>query len=138
MDPPLRETMLVKGDVDAITGFLLHQPAQPGGTWRQGQDLSVQLYPQYGVKLYGNAIIAGEDFLKKNPEAVKAFLRAFSKGTKAVIADPQAAVAMVKARDGIIDEKLDVRRLSWPSIRRCPRPTHGRGVRRCQGHLACL
>ena len=68
-------------------------------------------YPQYGVKLYGNVIIAGEDFLKKNPEAVKAFLRAFTKGTKDVIADPKAGIATVKARDGIINEELELRRL---------------------------
>ena len=68
-------------------------------------------YPSHGVKLYGNAIIAGEDFLKKNPEAVKAFLRAFTKGMKDVIADPKASVATVKARDGIINDELELRRL---------------------------
>ncbi len=68
-------------------------------------------YPQYGVKLYGNAIIAGEEFLKKNPEAVKRFLKAFSKGMKDVIADPNAAVLTVKERDGIVNEELELRRL---------------------------
>ena len=52
-----------------------------------------------------------EEFLKKNPEAVKAFLRAFTKGMKDVIADPKAAIATVKARDGIINEELELRRL---------------------------
>lgn len=68
-------------------------------------------YPQHGVKLYGNAIIAGEEFLKKNPEAVKAFLRAFTRGMRDVIADPAAGIATVKARDGIINEALELRRL---------------------------
>ena len=35
MDPPLRETMLARGDIDAITGFSLHLAAQPGGARRQ-------------------------------------------------------------------------------------------------------
>jgi NitT/TauT family transport system substrate-binding protein len=34
---------------------------------------------------------------------VKAFLAAFAKGAKDVIADPAAAIADVKARDGIIN-----------------------------------
>ena len=68
-------------------------------------------YPSHGVKMYGNAIIVSEQFLAKNPEAVKAFLRAFTKGTKDVIADPKAAIATVKARDGIINEELELRRL---------------------------
>jgi NitT/TauT family transport system substrate-binding protein len=69
-------------------------------------------YPQYGVKLYGNAIIVGEEFLKKNPDAVKRFLKAFTKGMKDVIADPKAGIATVKARDGIINEALELRRLN--------------------------
>ena len=68
-------------------------------------------YPSFGVKLYGNAIIVSEQFLAKNPEAVKAFLRAFTKGTKDVIADPKAAIATLKARDGLVSEDLELRRL---------------------------
>ena len=68
-------------------------------------------YPAYGVKLYGNVIIAGEEFLKKNPEAVKAFLRAFTKGAKEVIANPKAAIAVIKERDGIINADLEEKRL---------------------------
>ena len=63
------------------------------------------------MKLYGNAVIVGQEFLKKNPEAVKAFLRAFTKGMKDVIADPKAAIATVKERDGIINDALELRRL---------------------------
>ena len=46
-------------------------------------------YANYGVKLYGNAIIASPKFLKENPAAVKAF----------------------KARDGIVNVELETRRL---------------------------
>jgi len=42
---------------------------------------------------------------------VKAFLRAFTKGMRDVIADPKAGIATVKARDGIIDVALEERRL---------------------------
>ena len=63
------------------------------------------------MKLYGNAIIVGEEFLKKNPEAVKAFLRAFSAGMKDVVGDLKGSIATVKARDGIINEELETRRL---------------------------
>ena len=111
MDPTLRETMLVKGDVDAITGFYFTSLLNLEARGVKADEVAVQLYPQHGVKLYGNAIIVGEDFLKKNPEAVKAFLRAFAQGAKAVIADPKAAIATVKARDGIVNAELEERRL---------------------------
>jgi NitT/TauT family transport system substrate-binding protein len=111
MDPPLRETMLVRGDIDAITGFSFTSLLNLEARGVKAEDVVVLPYPQYGVKLYGNAIIVGEEFLKKNPDAVKAFLRAFTKGMKDVIADPKAAVATVKERDGIINADLELRRL---------------------------
>ena len=111
MDPPLRETMLARGDVDAITGFSFTSILNLEARGVKTDDIVVLPYPQYGVKLYGNVIIAGEDFLKKNPEAVKRFLKAFSKGMKDVVADPKAGIATVKARDGIINEALELRRL---------------------------
>jgi NitT/TauT family transport system substrate-binding protein len=111
MDPPLRETMLVRGDVDAITGFSFTSLLNIEARGVKAEDVVILPYPNYGVKLYGNAIIVGEDFMKKNPEAVKAFLRAFTKGMRDVIADPKASIATVKARDGIIDVALEERRL---------------------------
>lgn len=111
MDPPLRETMLARGDVDAITGFSFTSLLSLEARGVKADEVVVLPYPQHGVKLYGNAVIVGEEFLKKNPEAVKAFLRAFTKGVKDVIADPKAGIATVKARDGIINEELELRRL---------------------------
>ena len=111
MDPPLRETMLVRGEVDAITGFSFTSLLNIEARGVKADDVVILPYPSHGVKLYGNAVIVGEDFLKKNPEAVKAFLRAFTKGMRDVIADPKAGIATVKARDGIIDVALEERRL---------------------------
>lgn len=111
MDPTLRETMLVRGDVDAITGFSFTSLLNIEARGVKADDVVILPYPSYGVKLYGNAIIVSEAFLQKNPEAVKGFLRAFTKGVKDVIADPKAAVATLKARDGLVNEELELRRL---------------------------
>jgi NitT/TauT family transport system substrate-binding protein len=111
MDPPLRETMLVRGDVDAITGFAFTSLLNLEARGVKRDDIVLIPYQDHGVRLYGNAVIASEEFLKKNPEAVKAFLRAFTRGVKDLIADPKGAVATVKARDGIINEDLELKRL---------------------------
>ena len=111
MDPPLRETMLVRGDVDAITGFTFTSLLNLEARGVKAEDVVVLAYPDYGVKLYGNAIIASPKILKENPAAVKAFLSAFAKGVKAVISDQAGAIETVKARDGIINVPLEQRRL---------------------------
>jgi NitT/TauT family transport system substrate-binding protein len=68
-------------------------------------------YPLFGVKLYGNVIVASPKLLKENPAAVKAFLSAFLKGAKEVMANPDPAIDYIKARDGIINVDLEKRRL---------------------------
>ena len=111
MDPPLRETMLVRGDVDAITGFTFTSLLNIEARGVKAEDVTVLPYANHGVKLYGNVIIATPKILKENPAAVKAFLSAFTKGAKDVIADPAKAIESVKARDGIINTQLETRRL---------------------------
>ncbi len=111
MDPPLRETMLVRGDIDAITGFSFTSLLNLEARGVKAEDVVVLPFPAYGVKLYGNVIIATPKMLKENPAAVKAFLSAFLKGAKDVMANPDPAIDYVKARDGIINVDLEKRRL---------------------------
>ena len=111
MDPPLRETMLVRGDVDAITGFSFTSLLNLEARGAKAQDIVVMPYPQFGVKLYGNAIIASPRLIKENPQAITAFLKAFSKGVKEVLAQPDKGLEAVRARDGIINVPLEKRRL---------------------------
>jgi NitT/TauT family transport system substrate-binding protein len=111
MDPPLRETMLARGDVEAITGFTFTSLLNLEARGVKAADVVILPYADYGVKLYGNVVIATPKLIKENPAAVKAFLSAFTKGMKDVIAKPEAAIADVKARDGIINTELETRRL---------------------------
>ena len=74
-------------------------------------EIVVMPYAQHGVKLYGNVIIASPKLMKDNPQAVKGFLTAFLKGAKEVMANPDASIDYVKARDGIINVDLEKRRL---------------------------
>ena len=111
MDPPLRETMLARGEVDAITGFTFTSLLNLEARGVKAQDVVVLPYADYGVKLYGNVIIASPRLIKEHPAAIRAFLLAFTKGVKDVIANPKEAIAAVKARDGIINVELEQRRL---------------------------
>ncbi|MEN2429621.1 ABC transporter substrate-binding protein [Comamonas sp. F1-6] len=111
MDPPLRETMLMRGDVDAITGFTFTSLLNLEARGVKAADVAVMPFADNGVKLYGNAIIASAKLVRENPEAVRAFLKAFSKGAKEVMANPGSAIAYVKERDGIVNSALEIRRL---------------------------
>ena len=111
MDPPLRETMLARGDIDAITGFSFTSILNLEARNVPSADIVVLPYAENGVKLYGNVVIAHPRLIQSNPAAVKAFLSAFAKGAKEVMANPDASIDYVKARDGIINVDLEKRRL---------------------------
>ena len=94
MDPPLRETMLARGDVDAITGFTFTSLLNLEARGVKAEDVVVMPYPEFGVKLYGNAIIVSPKLLKDNPAAVKAFLQAFTKGAREVIVGTKSSAGL--------------------------------------------
>ena len=110
-DPALRETLLVKGDLDALTGFYYTSVLNLEARGVKESELTVFKYADYGVNLYGNAVIVSPRFAAEQPKAVAGFLRALNRGIKDTIADPKAAIAYVKARDGIIDSAVEEKRL---------------------------
>ncbi|MBZ5487666.1 ABC transporter substrate-binding protein [Halomonas aquamarina] len=111
VDPALRETLLVRGDVDAITGFYFTSLLNLEERGIGEDALTIMPFPEYGVPLYGNAIIVSESFAEENSEAVQGFLRAFNRALEETLQDPAAAVAYVKNRDGLIDTAMETRRL---------------------------
>jgi len=92
---PVREPMLVSGHVDAITGFSFssYLNVKYGGVAQD--DIVVMLLSDYGVKLYGNAIMVNPAFAAEKPEAVKRFLRAFLRALKYTAKNPDDAINSV-------------------------------------------
>jgi NitT/TauT family transport system substrate-binding protein len=67
----------------------------------------------YGLEIYANSIGVSDDFLAKNPEIVKKFVRAALKGWKDALADPEEAsrieIQFVKALDPqIVIEEIQI------------------------------
>jgi NitT/TauT family transport system substrate-binding protein len=111
MNPQLREPMLVRGDVDAITGFITSGVLSLRGLGVAEQDIVVLRYRDAGLPNYGSAIYARADFLRANPRTVTAFTAALNRGIKAAIADPQAAITALRTRDPLVDDRLELARL---------------------------
>jgi NitT/TauT family transport system substrate-binding protein len=108
---PVREPMLAAGEVDAITGFSFSSYVNLKDRGVPVDDIVVLLMSDYGVNLYGNAIIVGQKFAAAHPEAVKGFLRAFTRGLKDAIRDPAAAVDSVIKRNDTAKKDVELERL---------------------------
>ncbi|MEM6678852.1 MAG: ABC transporter substrate-binding protein [Pseudomonadota bacterium] len=108
---PTREPMLAQGEVDAVTGFSFSSTLNLIRLGVPEEDISVLLMADYGVELYGNAIIVNTDFAEANPEAVTGFLTAVAKGWKRAIDAPDVAIASLLKRNPAADAGLEERRL---------------------------
>ena len=108
---PTREPMLAEGVVDAITGFSFSSTLNLKRLGIPADDISVLLMADYGVDLYGNAIIVNTDFAEANPELVTGFLGAVAKGWKDAIATPDAAIQALLERNPAADAALETERL---------------------------
>jgi NitT/TauT family transport system substrate-binding protein len=112
MDPPLREAMLVRGDVDVISGHYFSSMLDLIAKGVPKDDIVVMLYADHGMDFYGNALIASGAFIEEHPDAVAAFNRAVARGLRDVVADPEGAVELVAKYDPLIDQELEKQRLA--------------------------
>ena len=108
---PTREPMLAEGKVDAVTGFSFSSFLNLVRLGVPEDDISTLLMADYGLELYGNAIIVNTDYAAANPDVVKGFLAGVAAGWKDVIADPAMGVAAVAKRNPAADVELEQRRL---------------------------
>ncbi|MFK7891860.1 MAG: ABC transporter substrate-binding protein, partial [Granulosicoccus sp.] len=108
---PAREPMLAAGEVDAITGFSFTSYITLRQNGVPESDISLMLMSDFGLDLYGNAIIVNPQFMQSEPQQVKAFLRAAVRGYQSTIANPTAAVEHVLARVADADKEIELQRL---------------------------
>jgi NitT/TauT family transport system substrate-binding protein len=108
---PVREPMLVQGEVDAVTGFSFSSFLNLKGAGVPEEDISVILMADHGLELYGNAVIVNPGFAEAHPEAVTGFIEATLRGLREVIADPEAGVEAVLAHNDVAREEIERERL---------------------------
>ena len=109
---PVREPMLAAGQIDAITGYSfttyvdLKDKGVPIG------DISVLLMADYGVELYGNAILVNSKFATEHPDAVRGFLNAFMRGLRETVRNPATAIDSVLRRNADAKKSVELERLT--------------------------
>ena len=111
IDAASRVPMLAAGKVQSIDQFLMSEPAIRRAVTSAKP---VCLFAgDYGLEIYANSIGVSDDFLTKNPDVVKKFVRAALKGWKDALADPEEAarieIQFVKALDPqIVVEEIQI------------------------------
>jgi NitT/TauT family transport system substrate-binding protein len=108
---PVREPMLAGGQIDAITGLTYTTFVNLKDRGVPVDDIMLLPMADYGVDLYGSAIIVNTNFAKTHPEAVKGFLAAFLKGLKETVRSPAEGIKIVLKHNDALIKDLESERL---------------------------
>jgi NitT/TauT family transport system substrate-binding protein len=111
VDFRLRDSMFAQKRFDAIIAFrdsLLN--ARNLGL--PVEDITVLAYGDWGLPLYGNAMIASRHLIESNPDALRKAVDAAAKGWRDAIRDPKVAIDALAKRDPLAKTDLELERLS--------------------------
>ena len=113
IDTRLRETMLMRGEVDAAFGFdsSVWFGLKAGGA--KFEDVSFMYYSDYGLDLFGNSLMASAKYLKENPKAVAAFTQVSARAWRDTMRDPKPAIAALRKAEPLADELIETERMQW-------------------------
>jgi|APFre7841882724_1041349.scaffolds.fasta_scaffold00240_3 NitT/TauT family transport system substrate-binding protein len=109
--PQLMAPMLMRGDADAIGGFVNSQVPAVLEMGNKMEDVTIMRYSDFGVDMYSLALASRKEWVDANPKTIAAFVRAFNKGYRDVIADPAYGIQVMKERDPLFNAPLETIRL---------------------------
>jgi NitT/TauT family transport system substrate-binding protein len=108
---PVRAPMLAAGQLDAVLGYSFRVYVDIKERGVPVDDLVLLPMANYGLRLYGGAIIVNSKFAAEKPDAVAGFLRAFLRGLKDTIKNPSTAVDSVLKREDLGKKEVELERL---------------------------
>jgi NitT/TauT family transport system substrate-binding protein len=108
---PVREPMLAAGQLDAVIGFSFAADVDLKERGVPPDDIVLMKMSDYGLILYGSAVLVNTKFATENADGVRAFLRAFTAGLKETVKSPARAVDAVLSRNEGADRHVEIERL---------------------------
>ncbi len=113
VDVKLRDTLLIKGDVDGVIAFDYTAIFNLIEAGLKLEDINLFYFSDYGFDFWGNSLVASQSIIQKNPDLVRRVAIASSRAMVAGAKDRDAAIAAVTKRDRLLDAKTERQRLDW-------------------------
>ncbi len=110
VDVALRETMLARGEVDAVPGFELDRLTLIDRGAKEA-DIVTFSYADAGLRLYSNVIIASRRMIAENPAAIAGVLRAVNRALIEAIDNPAETVKYTRQFDPLVNERVALEKL---------------------------
>jgi NitT/TauT family transport system substrate-binding protein len=108
---PVRAPMLAAGQLDAVLGYSFRIYVDLKDRGVPVDDIVLMPMANYGLKLYGSAVIVNARFAAEKPDAVRGFLDALLRGLRETIRRPADAVESIVKRDDGAKTEVELERL---------------------------
>lgn len=109
--PDIGDTRFVKGDFDAAAYFFFTGLLNLKSRGMGPEQITVFRFSDLGMKSYGNGLVASGKSMQEQPDAMKAFVKATTRGWIDAMADVKAGAGAVKAREPLANEEIEFERL---------------------------
>lgn len=110
--PELREPMLVQKRADAVTGFVTSTALSLKALGMDWPQQHIMLYKDHGLDLYSTAITTTREFLQKQPDAVRAVIKANFRSMIYAHHHQAEAIQVLKQVEPLTDVAIETERLA--------------------------
>ena len=111
ISPELREPMLARGEVDAITGLTYTGIMSLVAVGVPVERIRTLKYTDYGADLYGHAIVVNPGFAAANGPAITALIRCTAETMRESLKTPEPSIAALQKRDPLVNAAIELERL---------------------------
>jgi NitT/TauT family transport system substrate-binding protein len=111
VDSQLRSNAVITGAAFACGGFFT-VPLEFEARGVKREDIVELKVSDVGVRVYGNGLMVSSELIQKNSKAVQGFVRAMNRAFREMLAEPEASVKALNARDPLTEFKQEMERLS--------------------------
>ena len=113
VDQQLRDTLFARGEFDAVIGFDYTIMFKVAALTHNFDDMRAMYVRDYGLDLYGNAVIVSQRLIKSNPAAVAGVVAAAAEGWIRGEQDRDGVIAALIQRDPLMQAPVERARLDW-------------------------
>jgi len=113
VDVKLRDTMLIKGEVDAVIAFDYTAIFNLIEAGLKLEDINLLYYSDYGFDFWGNSLIASPAIIERNPALVRRIALGVARAWVAGARNREAAIAAVTKRDRLLKGDTERARMDW-------------------------
>jgi NitT/TauT family transport system substrate-binding protein len=111
VQPQLFGPMVARGEADGTAGFTNSNIPALLDVGIKLEDIHPIRYADFGANMYGLTLATTRAYAEKNPDTVRAFVRAVNKATIDTIKDPAGALKIIRAKDPMMKENIEKVRL---------------------------